>query len=88
MALANSHKFDGTGPILHLSGGRVTGAGQPEGSVPFGAKCPPEGQKMELRFLMKYVACEAQPDAGKSLEMQVTLLPLLEFVDEVLPLSC
>ena len=84
MALANSHKFDGTGPILHLSGGRVTGAGQPEGSAPFGAKYPPEGQKMELRFWMKYVACVEQPD-GKTPNLQGTLLPPLGFVGKVLP---
>ena len=39
---------------------------------------------MELRFWMKYVACGTQPDDGKTLKMQVTLLPPLEFVDDVL----
>ena len=42
---------------------------------------------MELRFWMKYVACGAQPDDGKTLKMQVTLLPPLEFVDDVLALA-
>ena len=42
---------------------------------------------MELRFWMKYVACVAQPDAGKTLKMQVTLLPPLGFVDDVLALA-
>jgi hypothetical protein len=42
---------------------------------------------MELRFWMKYVACAAQPDAGKTLKMQVTLLPPLGFVDDVLALA-
>ena len=40
---------------------------------------------MELRFWMKYVACGAQPDAGKTLKMQGMLLPPLGFVDEVPP---
>ena len=42
---------------------------------------------MELRFWMKYVACAAQPDEGKTLKMQVTLLPPLGFVDDVLALA-
>ena len=42
---------------------------------------------MELRFWMKYVACGAQPDAGKTLKMQVTLFPPLGFVDDVLALA-
>ena len=42
---------------------------------------------MELRFWMKYVACGAQPDDGKTLKMQVTLLPPLGFVDDVLALA-
>ena len=42
---------------------------------------------MELRFWMKYVACGAQPDEGKTLKMQVTLLPPLGFVDDVLALA-
>jgi len=32
---------------------------------------------MGLRFWMKYVACGAQPDAGKTLKIQGTLLPPL-----------
>ena len=42
---------------------------------------------MELRFWMKYVACGAQPDDGKTLKMQVTLFPPLGFVDDVLALA-
>ena len=42
---------------------------------------------MELRFWMKYVACAAQPDDGKTLKMQVTLFPPLGFVDDVLALA-
>jgi hypothetical protein len=74
MVLALSLQPDGTAPCMHCS---AAGAGQPEGSAPFGAKCPPEGQKMGLSIWMKYVACEAQPDEGKLLKMQVTLLPPL-----------
>jgi len=84
MALALSLQVDGTDPFLHSSGGRVTWVGQPEGSVPFGAKYAPEGQKMGLPFWMMYVACAEQPD-GKTPKMQVTLLPSLGFVDEVPP---
>ncbi len=87
MALAVPLQPAGTVPCLHCSGGRVTGAGQPEGSAPFGAKYPPEGQKMELRFWMKYVACVEQPD-GKTPNLQGTLLPSLGFVGEVFPNSC
>jgi hypothetical protein len=53
MALALSLQVDGTVPCLHCS---AAGAGQPEVSAPFGAKYAPEGQKMGLRFWMKYVA--------------------------------
>ena len=87
MALALSLQPGGTAPFLHSYGDRVTWVGQPEGSVPFGAKYPPEGQKMGLPFSMKYLACAEQPD-GKTPKMQVTLLPPLGFVDEVLPPSC
>ena len=76
MVFALSLQVDGTVPCVHMFCGRITGAGQPEGSVPFGAKYPPEGQKMGLPFSIKYLACVEQPD-GKTSKMQVTLLPPL-----------
>jgi len=84
MVFALSLQVDGTVPCVHMFCGRITGAGQPERSAPFGAKYPPEGQKMGLRFWMKYVACVEQPD-GKTPNLQGSLLPPLGFVGKVLP---
>jgi hypothetical protein len=77
MVLALSLQVDGTDPFLHSSGGSVTGMGQREVTTPFGAKYPPEGQKMGLSIWMKYVPWMPQPDSGKASKMQVTLLPPL-----------
>ena len=76
MALALSLQPGGTAPFLHSYGDRVTWVGQPEGSVPFGAKYPPEGQKMGLPFSMKYLACAEQPDVGAAAMMQEGPPPL------------